>query len=83
MMLWSMKQTTGLEWKVIDMIDYSAFDGSVRCAHCQYRFSWDCDDGLPYPEHGCEDYTLDVNTLSDEQKELLILGALLWGDPDA
>lgn len=79
----SMKQIVGLELKVIDMVDYSAFDDSVWCAHCRYRFSRDCDDGFPYPKHGCEDHALDVDTLSDKQKELLFLGALLGGDPDA
>lgn len=42
------------------------------CEYCKSRYSWDCDDGLAYPEHGCKDFTLDYRTLTDEQKEKII-----------
>lgn len=42
------------------------------CDYCKSRYSWDCDDGLPYPEQGCEDFSLDDSTLSDEQRERII-----------
>ena len=41
------------------------------CDHCRYRFSWDCDDGLPYPRKGCEDFELDFSTLSKKQKKAI------------
>ena len=42
------------------------------CEYCKSRYSWDCDDGLAYAEHGCENFTLDYCTLTDEQKEKII-----------
>ena len=42
-----------------------------KCEHCKYRHSWDCDDGLPYPKGGCESFTLDENTLTKEQLDML------------
>lgn len=42
------------------------------CDYCKSRYSWDCDDGLAYPEHGCENFTLDYYALTDEQKEKII-----------
>ncbi len=42
------------------------------CEYCKSRYSWDCDDGLAYPECGCENFTLDYCTLTDEQKEKII-----------
>ena len=42
------------------------------CEYCKSRYSWDCDDGLAYPEYGCENFSLDYCTLSDEQKEKII-----------
>lgn len=42
------------------------------CDYCKSRYSWDCDDGLPYPEQGCEAFSLDDSTLSDEQRERII-----------
>ncbi len=41
------------------------------CEYCKSRYSWDCDDGLAYPECGCENFSLDYCALSDEQKEKL------------
>ena len=42
------------------------------CEYCKSRYSWDCDDGLAYPKRGCENFTLDYCTLTDEQKEKII-----------
>lgn len=36
-----------------------------KCNFCKSRYSWDCDDGLPYPENGCEYFSLDSNTLTE------------------
>ena len=44
----------------------------MLCEHCKSRYSWDCDDGLAYPKHGCEDFELDWNTLSNKQKKAVI-----------
>lgn len=51
-----------------------------KCDFCRYRHSWDCDDGLPYPENGCESFTLDKSTLSDDEQRMLVLGEILRGD---
>lgn len=53
-----------------------------KCDFCQYRHSWDCDDGLPYPENGCKDFTLDKNTLSDDERRMLVLLEILRGEKD-
>ena len=53
---------------------------ACKCDFCLYRHSWDCDDGLPYPENGCEDFILDTNTLSDEEQRMLILLEVLRGE---
>lgn len=45
----------------------------TKCDFCINRHSWDCDDGLPYPDNGCESFTLDKETLTDEEKRLLII----------
>ena len=41
------------------------------CEHCQYRHSWDCDDGLPYPKKGCDDFELDFGTLTKKQQRAI------------
>ena len=41
------------------------------CEHCCYRYSWDCDDGLPYPDKGCNDFKLDFETLTEKQKKTI------------
>lgn len=41
------------------------------CEHCKYRYSWDCDDGRPYPKGGCDDFELDSNTLTNKQKKAI------------
>lgn len=47
-----------------------ACDKSI-CEHCKSRYTWDCDDGLPYPRGGCEDFALDWNTLSSKQQKTI------------
>ena len=44
-----------------------------KCEHCKYRYSWECDDGLPYPKNGCDSFQLDEDTLSKEQLDVLLL----------
>lgn len=39
-----------------------------KCEYCKYRHSWDCDDGLPYPAGGCENFELDKSTLTKNDK---------------
>ena len=46
----------------------------------EIQHSWDCDDGLPYPENGCEDFVLDKSTLSDEEQRIFILNEILRGE---
>ena len=41
------------------------------CEHCEYRHSWDCDDGLAYPKGGCDDFKLDYNSLTNKQKKAI------------
>ncbi len=41
------------------------------CEHCRFRFSWDCDDGLPYPKKGCDSFELDFKTLSKKQQKAI------------
>ena len=41
------------------------------CEHCKYRYSWDCDDGLPTPQNGCDSFELDFNTLSKKQQKAI------------
>ena len=51
-----------------------------KCDFCKYHHSWDCDDGSPYPENGCESFTLDKSALSDEEQRMLVLGEILRGE---
>lgn len=51
-----------------------------KCDFCQYRHSWDCDDGSPYPENGCSSFVLDENTLSEEEQRMLVLLRVLRGE---
>lgn len=43
------------------------------CEHCKSRYTWDCDDGAPYPEHGCNSFELDWDSLSEALKRNMIL----------
>ena len=51
-----------------------------KCDFCQYRHSWDCDDGSSYPENGCSSFVLDKNSLSDEERRMLVLLRVLRGE---
>lgn len=42
------------------------------CEHCKSRYTWDCDDGRPYPIGGCRDFELDWNTLTNKQKKAIL-----------
>ena len=41
-----------------------------RCEHCQYRNSWECDDGWNRRSNDtiCDDFKLDYDTLTNKQK---------------
>lgn len=41
------------------------------CEHCQYRYSWDCDDGRPYPSRGCDEFKLAFETLNKKQQKAI------------
>ena len=41
------------------------------CEHCKYRNSWECGDGWNRQKGGCEEFRLDWNTLSNEQKKAI------------
>lgn len=41
------------------------------CDHCRYRYSWDCDDGRPYPKGGCDEFSLDFSTLTEKQQKTI------------
>lgn len=43
------------------------------CEHCKNRYTWDCDDGGPYLEHGCSVFELDWDSLSEVLKRNIIL----------
>lgn len=49
---------------------------AIGCDFCKYRYSWGCDDGLPYPENGCEDFALDKSTLSDQEQRMFVLNEI-------
>ena len=42
-----------------------------RCDYCEYRNSWDCDDGWGRisNNHFCESFKLDYDSLSEKQKK--------------
>lgn len=42
------------------------------CEHCKSRYTWDCDDGRPYPKGGCRDFELDWDTLTNKQKKAIL-----------
>ena len=41
------------------------------CDHCDYRHSWECDDGRPYPCKGRDDFKLDFETLTKKQQKAI------------
>ena len=40
------------------------------CEHCQYRYSWDCQDDFK-PKNGCESFKLDFDTLTKKQQKAI------------
>lgn len=43
----------------------------MRCSHCEYRYSWDCEDWWKSDDYLCDRFKLDFDTLTDLQKELI------------
>ena len=41
------------------------------CEHCRFRYSYDCDDGHPYPRKGCDSFELDFNSLNKKQQKAI------------
>lgn len=52
--------------------NYDWIDSNI-CKHCEYRYTFDCDDGLPYPPNGCENFRLDTDTIDFGRKALKLL----------
>lgn len=44
-----------------------------KCEHCQYRNSWECDDGWNRRSNDavCNDFKLDYDTLTNKQKKAI------------
>lgn len=40
----------------------------MRCDHCEYRYSWDCEDYKLSDSVLCESFKLDFYSLSESQK---------------
>ena len=40
------------------------------CEHCQYRYSWDCEDYVK-PKNGCKQFKLDFDTLTWKQQNAI------------
>ena len=45
-----------------------------KCDFCRFRNSWDCEDYRP--ENGCEDFVLDMGSLTDDEKRMVILRSI-------
>ena len=41
----------------------------MRCEHCEYRYSWDCEDWWVSNSKICNDFKLDFDSLTDKQKK--------------
>ena len=41
------------------------------CEHCQYRYSWDCQDDYYRPKNGCKSFKLDFDTLTKKQQKTI------------
>ena len=41
----------------------------MRCEHCEYRYSWDCEDWWVSDDKLCNDFKLDFDSLTDKQKK--------------
>lgn len=41
----------------------------MRCEHCKYRYSWDCEDYWVNDNRLCKDFKLDFDSLTDKQKK--------------
>lgn len=41
----------------------------MRCEHCTYRYTWDCEDCWISDNSMCENFKLDFDTLTNAQKK--------------
>ena len=41
----------------------------MRCEHCEYRYSWDCEEWQVSNDYICKEFKLDFDTLTDKQKK--------------
>lgn len=41
----------------------------MRCEHCEYHYSWDCEDYWISDSKICNDFKLDFDSLTDKQKK--------------
>ena len=51
-----------------------------KCIFCKYRNSSSCGDGRPYQENGCDDFEIDMKTLTREEQRLFFLARILMGE---
>lgn len=42
---------------------------TMRCEHCEYRNSWDCEEWRVPEHHLCERFKLDFDTLTERQQK--------------
>ena len=42
---------------------------TMRCEHCEYRYSWDCEDYWISDSKICNDFKVDFDSLTDKQKK--------------
>lgn len=48
---------------------FSDGEEQMRCEHCEYRYTWDCEDYWISDNSMCENFKLDFDTLTNAQKK--------------
>jgi hypothetical protein len=51
----------------------------MRCDHCKYRFSWDCEYYRVSNDYICDRFDLDFSTLTEREKESIQRRLMLKG----
>lgn len=54
----------------------------MRCDHCKYRFSWDCEYYRVSNDYICDRFDLDFSTLTEREKESIQRRLMLKGADD-
>gem|GEM_PF-4177012 len=47
----------------------------TKCDFCSYRNSYECEEY--HPQNGCEDFSLDQNTLTEEEQRRFIIEGII------